>query len=182
MCQFENFISEYKWYFYQLPRGIQEVMKNTFFTKLPNGWDKAVSKAKKLLLEKNQIVDSLGGRVEAVRQLMRTRCLNVKLDKEAKKFNFDYTCYYNFRGVLKQYDCNKPIKTQNKNTHGKRGSFHKQDRPKSKAFVLWGKDLFIINQNSQIIEDLLEKQEKLHYPWRNKELKIIVPLAPWVKM
>lgn len=41
------------------------------------------NKAYKLLLENNQIVDSLGGRIEIVRQLVKTRCLNAKLDKEA---------------------------------------------------------------------------------------------------
>lgn len=83
MCQFENFIYEYRCYFYKLPRGTQEVMKNTFFAKLSNKWDKMANKAYKLLLENNQIVDSLGGRIEIVRQLVRTRCLNAKLDKEA---------------------------------------------------------------------------------------------------
>ena len=43
MCQLENFICQYKRYFYQLPVGMQEVMKNTFFAKLPHGWDKASS-------------------------------------------------------------------------------------------------------------------------------------------
>ncbi|XP_031262582.1 uncharacterized protein LOC116120754 [Pistacia vera] len=35
MCLFENFVCEYRRYFYQLPSGTQEVMKNTFSAKLP---------------------------------------------------------------------------------------------------------------------------------------------------
>lgn len=65
----------------------------------------------KLVLENNQIIDFLGGRIEAVRQHVRTKCLNAKLDKEAKKLNFDDTYCYNFEGVLVQYDCNKLVKS-----------------------------------------------------------------------
>ncbi|XP_031283860.1 uncharacterized protein LOC116142559 [Pistacia vera] len=53
MCLFENFVCEYRRNFYQLPGGTKEVMKNTFFAKLPPGWDKAANEAFKLLLEKN---------------------------------------------------------------------------------------------------------------------------------
>ncbi|XP_031259920.1 uncharacterized protein LOC116118083 [Pistacia vera] len=35
MCLFENFVCEYRQYFVQLPGGMQDVMKNTFFAKLP---------------------------------------------------------------------------------------------------------------------------------------------------
>lgn len=71
--------------------------------------------------------------IKVVRQLVRTKYLNAKLDKDLKKFNFDDTCY-NFEGVPRQYDCNKLIRTQNKNTHRKRGGFHKRDRFKSRHF------------------------------------------------
>lgn len=64
---------------------MQEVIKNTFLAKLPHRWDKTSNEAFKLLLEKNQIIDSLEGRIEAVRQLIRIRCLNAKLDKDTKK-------------------------------------------------------------------------------------------------
>lgn len=93
-------------------------MKNTFFPKLSHGWDKATNEAYKLLLEKNQIIDSLKGRIKVVRQLVRTMCLNnAKFDKEAKKLNFDDTFCYIFEGIPKEYGCNKLIKTRNRNTH-----------------------------------------------------------------
>ncbi|XP_031273923.1 uncharacterized protein LOC116132410 [Pistacia vera] len=134
ICLFENFVCEYRRYFYQLPGGTQEVMKNTFFAKLPPGWDKAANEAFKLLLEKNQVVDSLGGRIEAVRQLVRTRCVNAKLNKEAKRLEFNESCCQNFDGVPGQYGCESRNSTKHQGwkTHMRRkGSFGKRNfKPK----------------------------------------------------
>jgi len=152
-CQLDKFICEYRKYYYQLPITERENYTNIFLYKLPSPLSEDTIKRFNLEKENRVLADTLGGAIQALKNVIHDECSRRKHSKTFGRISRicskksdpeipgEYGCRKNPYKKIKTRHFEKPSRTFPPRKWKKKKYFPKKTSWKSKRFFKKKKEL-----------------------------------------
>lgn len=113
ICYFEQFVCEFRKYYYELTRLEQEQYTQIFIQKLPYPMNVKVADVFQERIEQHSIAHNLGGAILITKEILAQQCLESQLRKTLKHQTIQLCCEDNAE-VPQQYGCKQFTKKYHK--------------------------------------------------------------------